>query len=271
MDPFACCSCVPGSDTQEQCHPGQREQRTQQEEVEPAHLRHDPAGRRVDERARHRRQAREQRELRRGEARVGRARDERHVGHRAEPDAQRLERDDRRPAPAGSGAPRVREPREAQDRHHLHDTEQPQPAVDADLHHPQPAQHAADHARPQARILRDDADVGLGEAHLEVERRGERRGHAVAQLVEKDEQQDQQRMPPPRARRRTRETAAPPRRRSVFGAAAVAAGSRTTSVITRPGSRKSAVMMNTDVHGMRSARISASEPGTRLEIRYALT
>ena len=59
--------------------------------------------------------------------------------------------------------------------------------------------------------------------------------------------------------------------RSVLGAAAVASGSRTTSVITSPGSRNSAVTMNTVDHGMRSARISASEPGTRLEIRYALT
>ena len=59
--------------------------------------------------------------------------------------------------------------------------------------------------------------------------------------------------------------------RSDFGAARVAAGSLTTSVIARPGSRKSAVMTNTDGHGMRSARISASEPGTRLEMRYALT
>ena len=33
----------------------------------------------------------------------------------------------------------------------------------------------------------------------------------------------------------------------------------------------SAVMKNTDDHGIRSARISASDPGTRLEIRYAFT
>ncbi len=55
--------------------------------------------------------------------------------------------------------------------------------------------------------------------------------------------------------------------RSVLGAAPVAAGSRTTSVITRPGSRNNAVITNTDGHGMRSARISASDPGTRLLMR----
>ncbi len=55
------------------------------------------------------------------------------------------------------------------------------------LHHPQAAQHAAGDAGPKARILRDDADLGLGEAEVEVERRGERRRHAVAELVEKDE------------------------------------------------------------------------------------
>jgi len=55
--------------------------------------------------------------------------------------------------------------------------------------------------------------------------------------------------------------------RSVFGAAAAAAGSRTTRVIARPGSMKRAVTKNTDGHGIRSARISDSEPGMRLEIR----
>ena len=83
----------------------------------------------------------------------------------------------------------VREPREPEDRHQLHDAEQPQPAVDADLHHPQAAEQAADHARPQSGVLRDDADVGHREAHVEVERRRERRRHAVAELVEEDEQQ----------------------------------------------------------------------------------
>ncbi len=34
---------------------------------------------------------------------------------------------------------------------------------------------------------------------------------------------------------------------------------------------KSDVMTNTDAQGMRSARISDSEPGMRLEMRYALT
>ena len=55
--------------------------------------------------------------------------------------------------------------------------------------------------------------------------------------------------------------------RSVFGAAAVAAGSRTASVIASPGSMNSAVTKNTDGHGIRSARISDSEPGIRLEMR----
>ena len=48
-----------------------------------------------------------------------------------------------------------------------------------------------------------------------------------------------------------------------------ATGSRTSSVITSPGSMNSAVTRNTDDHGTRSATISATEPGTRLEIRYA--
>ena len=43
------------------------------------------------------------------------------------------------------------------------------------------------------------------------------------------------------------------------------------ALYARPGSMNSAVIVNTDDQGIRSARISASDPGTRLEIRYALT
>ncbi len=59
--------------------------------------------------------------------------------------------------------------------------------------------------------------------------------------------------------------------RSVRGRPLTSPGSRTASVIAIPGSMKSAVTRYTLDHGIRSARISASAPGTRLEIRYALT
>ena len=68
------------------------------------------------------------------------------------------------------------------------------------LQHPQPAQHAADDARPQPRVLGDDADLRLGEAHVEIERRRQRGGHAVAQLVEEDEREHEQRLLPAGAR-----------------------------------------------------------------------
>jgi pyruvate-formate lyase-activating enzyme len=68
---------APRRHAQQQRHPGQGERRAQQVEVEPAHLLHEPAGRRVDERARDRGEAREQRELGRRIAGVGRPRDER--------------------------------------------------------------------------------------------------------------------------------------------------------------------------------------------------
>ena len=55
--------------------------------------------------------------------------------------------------------------------------------------------------------------------------------------------------------------------RRVRGAASVTAGSRTISVMTMPGSMNSEVIMNTMSHGMRSARISDSDPGTRPEMR----
>jgi hypothetical protein len=42
------------------------------------------------------------------------------------------------------------------------------------LHHPQAAEQAADHRRPQSGVLGDQADVGLGEAHVEVEGRRQR-------------------------------------------------------------------------------------------------
>ena len=59
--------------------------------------------------------------------------------------------------------------------------------------------------------------------------------------------------------------------RSVLGAPFVNCGSATSSVIATPGSMNSAVIRNTDDQGSRSERISASDPGMRLEIRYALT
>ena len=88
------------------------------------------------------------------------------------------------------------QPGETEDRQHLHHAEQPQRAVDADLHHPQPAQHAADHRRPQPRILGDQADIGLAKAHVQIKRRGQRRAHAVAQLVEQQKSQYPQRALP---------------------------------------------------------------------------
>ena len=59
--------------------------------------------------------------------------------------------------------------------------------------------------------------------------------------------------------------------RSVRGMPCLSCGSLTISVIAMPGSMKSAVTRNTDDHGRRSERISASDPGMRLDIRYALT
>ena len=105
------------------------------------------------------------------------------------PTPERFESDDegQRPPLAGADAGVVtlrRQPGEAEDRYQLHHAEQPQRAVDADPHHPQAAEQAADHRRPQPGILGDQADVGLGEAHVEVERRGQRGAHAVAELVE---------------------------------------------------------------------------------------
>ena len=88
----------------------------------------------------------------------------------------------------------VREPREAEDRYDLHGAEQPQPAVDPDLEHPDPAQQPAEHARPQAGVLGDQPDIGKGEPHVEIERCRQRGGHRVAELVEEDEGEDQQRL-----------------------------------------------------------------------------
>jgi hypothetical protein len=73
----------------------------------------------------------------------------------------------------------------------LHDAEQPQRPVDAQPDHPQAAEQGADHRRPQPGMLGDQADVGLGEAHVEVERRGQRGAQAVAELVEEDEAEHQ--------------------------------------------------------------------------------
>ncbi len=110
----------------------------------------------------------------------------------------------------------------------------------------------------------------LRESHVEVERRGERRGHAVAELVEEDERSTSSASVQPCAvdefvERLDDRLAQRPRR------ACGERGSLTSSVIATPGSMNSAVMMKTDDHGSRSERISASDPGTRLEIRYALT
>ena len=48
-------------------------------------------------------------------------------------------------------------------------------------------------------------------------------------------------------------------------------GSRTRKVVIKPLSINSAVMRNTQCHAMRSARINASDPGTRLANLYAFT
>ncbi len=55
--------------------------------------------------------------------------------------------------------------------------------------------------------------------------------------------------------------------RNVRGAPCDSCGSSTISVIAAPGSMNNAVTTNTDDQGSKSERISASDPGTRLEIR----
>ena len=173
--------------------------------MEPAHSFDQPAGRGVDEGARHRRQAGEQGELRRRIRRVRGARNEGHKGRRPQADAKRLETDherQRQPLRRTNLALRSQpsEPREAEDGDELHDAEQPQRAIDPETHHPQAAEQTASHRWPQSGVLGDQADIGLGEAHVEVERRRQRGAQGVAQLVEEDEGQDQQRAAHPRTR-----------------------------------------------------------------------
>ena len=84
------------------------------------------------------------------------------------------------------------EHREAQDAHHLHHAEQPQGAVDPQPNHQQAAQQAAENRRPQGRVLGHQADLGLAEAHVQVERRRQGGGHVVTDLVKKHEAQYQQ-------------------------------------------------------------------------------
>ena len=59
--------------------------------------------------------------------------------------------------------------------------------------------------------------------------------------------------------------------RMVFGGEPYTLGSLISKVHTRPGSMKAAVIQKTGCHGMRSARISDSAPGTMPATLYALT
>ena len=126
-------------------------------------------------------------------------------------------------------------------------------------------------ARPQPGVLGDDADVGLGEAHVEVERRRERRRHAVAELVEEDEQQHEQRRAPAVARdefvERLDDRLAQ-RPRPARAQRGLVDDERHRDAGQHEQRRDDEHACD---HGRWSARISASAPGTRLEMRYALT
>ena len=88
-----------------------------------------------------------------------------------------------------------------------------------------------------------------GEAHVEIERRRQRGGHAVAELVEKDEAEHQQRLRQPCARdelvKRLDHRLAQRLRR----VPCATRGSRTNSVIAMPGSMNSAVIEEHAVPG----------------------
>ena len=202
----------------------------------------DPAGRGVDHGARHRRQAREQRELRRRVARIGGARDERDERDRAEADAERLERDDARQAARRSGSPSCAshaKPR-IDTTCTTPNSHSPRLMPIFTIHSPPSMPPATLAHRPA--FLAIDADVRLGEAQVEVERRGQRGRHAVAELVEEDEREHQQRLRAIRRASMNSRNGSTTASRSVRGAACGSAGSRTTSVIAMPGSMNSAVI-----------------------------
>src|SRR5207247_380926 len=169
----------------------QRQRRAEKEECKPSGLFDDPARRCVDQRARYRGEARKERKLRRGVAWIGRPRNERGERRRAEAYTQRLEGDHDRQQNA-IGFVHIGKPREPEDRYDLYHAEEPKPAIDADLEHPEAAEQAANHARPQSRVLGDEPDRGQGKPHVEVERRRERGRHRVAEFVEEDERDDEQ-------------------------------------------------------------------------------
>src|SRR5438477_8005106 len=87
---------IPRRDTQQQRHARERQYGAKQEEIEPADLLDDPSGRRVDQRSRDHRKAGEERELRRGVARMGGASNERDERRRGQTDAERFEADNAR-------------------------------------------------------------------------------------------------------------------------------------------------------------------------------
>jgi hypothetical protein len=114
-------------------------------------------------------------------------------------------------------------------------------------------------------MLGNHADVGLAVAEVEIERRGQRRGQRIAELVEKDEAEHQQRPLPALA---TDELVKGLDHRLAQGLRCPDhGGSSTSSTITMPGTMKAAVIQKTCAQGSRSARISDSDPGTRPAIR----
>ena len=72
----------------------------------------------------------------------------------------------------------------------LHEAEQPQSPVDADLEHDNAAKYSTGDAGPQPGHLGDGTDLAQAVTHVDVKRRGQRRGHVVPQLVEKQEGED---------------------------------------------------------------------------------
>ena len=87
-----------------------------------------------------------------------------------------------------------REPPEAEVAEHLQDAEQHQRAPQAEPDHERAADQRAGDRQPQADHLVDDADLGRAVVHrLEQERRQQRAGERVAELVEDDEGEERQR------------------------------------------------------------------------------
>src|SRR5262249_5966055 len=145
--------------------------------------------------------------------------------------------------------PDMREPREAERRHHLQNAEDPQPAADADTHQRNAADDAAREARAERRRLRDHA-ICVREKPMSRKNDVDSVVAIVSPSLYRKMKPSTNSAPRQPSRRMNSRNGSTIASRRFFGGLPCTSGSRTTSVIAMPGSMNAAVTMNTVAHGM---------------------